>query len=40
MKGISCEIKTSEETVMKNPKVGEMDKCSQQWKHTKNNSKN
>ena len=32
---ISGEIKTPEETVMKNHKVGEMNKCNQQWKDRK-----
>ena len=33
-------MKTPEETVMKTPKVSEMNKWNQQWKHVKNSSKN
>ena len=32
---ISGEIKTPEETVMKNPRVGEVKKCNQQCKQSK-----
>ena len=32
---ISGEIKTPKETMMKNSKVGQVNKCNQQWQHPK-----